>query len=214
MPRHLYTAVLVLALVMSAGPPAYAQRVLVDVFLQRSVDRFPEDVVANRLDGAATGWGVGASALMHRHIALDVEWSDGGQIDDEQTTTLTLNGRAVTIASSLVHRTRAFVVLGGFTHAISTRVRLAYLAGVAATHVRREFASTAGDLLLVFPSNTPPRTQTVTDRFAALAAGVDARVRLVNRLHAVAAVRVQQLDLGPDERGVGVRTLAGAGWTF
>jgi hypothetical protein len=207
-------APLTLIAVLGLAPAASADWLWIDAALQRELQRFPEDVIPNRLDGAARGWSIGGHASVVRRLAVTVEWSDGGRIEDRRSLTLDANGRTVTIASALVHSTRALVVLGGFAHTPLSRLRLAYLAGVARTEVRREFSSTASDLILVTPSNTTAPAQAVIDRFAALAAGVDARVRIARRVHALAAVRVQSLDLGADQRGWSLRTMAGGGWTF
>lgn len=213
-PRRRSIAALALAFLATAAPTASADWLWVSAAVQHDLQRFPEDVVPNRLDGAAVGWTAGVSALVLRHIMVDVEWSDGGRIDDVESITFDANGRTVTVTSSLVHRTRAVLFLGGVGHSITSRVRLGYLAGVARTEIRREFSSTAGALILVPPSNTTAPAQIVVDRSAALAAGVDARVRIAGRVHAVAGVRVQRLDLGQDQRGWSLRTVGGAGWTF
>ena len=205
----------VLGLVALAAAPASAQRLWVGAAVQRDVQQFPEDVVPNRLDGSATGWRVGASARVRSHLALSVEWSDAGTIEDTRTTRLDFNGRPIAITSTSAHRTRALAVLAGYGHGVTTRVGIAYLVGAAFTDVRREFTSNAGGLVLVSPSNPggsggPP----VVDRFQTLTGGVDAHVRVTGRLHAVSGIRAQRIVLSPDLTGWSIRTFFGAGWAF
>lgn len=182
--------------------------------VQQDVQRFAEDVVPNRLDGSAIGWRLGAEALVWRHVALAAEWSDAGTIEDSRITTLDVNGRTVTIASTFVHRTRALAAFGGFGHPLTTRMRVAYLLGVAFTNVRREFTSDAARTVLVAPSDPSAVSPAVVDRFPALAGGVDALVRVAYGVHLSAGVRAQRIRLEPDLRGWSVKTFIGAGWAF
>ena len=176
------------------------------------VQRFTKDVVPTRLDGSAIGWRLDAEAVLWRHLVAAGEWSDAGVIDDVRSTTLDVNGRAVTITSTFRHRTRPFAALGGFGHHLATRVRVAYLAGLALTSVRREFTSNAAGTVLVPPSDTTAVSPALVDRVRAITAGVDARVRVSSRVDVVAGVRAQPIDLDPDLAGWSVRVFVGARW--
>jgi hypothetical protein len=198
-----------------AAPPAIAQNIRIGGAVQRDVQRFPEDLVPNRLDGAATGWIVGADARVWKHLILALEWSDAGTIEDSRTIVLEFAGRPIAITSSFRHHTRALNALVGYSHMVSSRLRLAYLIGIAFTNVRREFASDAPGLVLVLPSDRTTFASTVVDdRFRKMTGGVDALVRIKGPLHAVTGVRAQTLTLLPDSSGWSVRIVAGAGWVF
>jgi hypothetical protein len=206
--------VVVLVATLLTPAAAGAQQVWVNAAVQREVQDFEDDVIPSRLDGSATGWTIGLSALALRHAVVAIEWSDGGTIADARTTTLEANGRTVMITSSLTHRTRALSVLGGFSHGVSGRVRVAYLGGIAFTRVRREFTSTAAGVLLVPPSDRTASAPPIDDRFATLAGGAEATVRISGHVHALIGARLQRIELTPDLTGWGLRTLFGGGWTF
>jgi hypothetical protein len=207
--------VITLALVTIVVRPATAQNIRFGGAVQRDVQRFPEDLVPNRLDGAATGWIVHADAQVWKHLILAVEWSDAGTIEDLRTITLEFAGRPIAITSSFKHRTRALNTLAGYSHTVSSRLRLAYLVGIAFTNLRREFASDAPGLVLVLPSDRTTFASTmVNDRFRKMTGGVDALVRIKGPLHAMTGVRAQRLTLLPDSSGWSVRIIAGAGWVF
>jgi hypothetical protein len=209
------STLIALALVSLATRPAVAQTVVVSGAVQRDVQRFPESDVPNRLDGAATGWSVGATVRMLTHLVVAAEWSGAGTIDHVRTTPLDVDGRTIAISSTFRHATTSVTALAGFRHSLSSRVGLAYLGGVAFTHVRREFLTNAPGLVLVTPSDrtTPGRSDRI-DRFPALTGGVDAVVRISRRVYAVTGVRAQEIRLLPDISGWSVRLLAGAGWAF
>ena len=205
----------VLGFALLVWPPvAGAQQLWLNAAVQRDTQRFEEDVVPNRLDGAALGWTIALSILAVRHALVSVEWSEAGTIDDVRTATLDANGRTVTITSALTHRTRALSILGGYSHGAGARVRLAYLGGVALTRVRRQFTSTAADALLNPPSDRTASAPPIDDRFATLAGGADALVRISGHVHALAGARIQRLELAPDLGGWSVRAVFGGGWTF
>jgi hypothetical protein len=213
MPR--LSLVIALALVTIATPPANAQTVWIGGAVQRDVQRFPQDVAPNRLDGSATGWMAGADVRVWSHLALAIQWSDAGTIEDSRTITVDFGGRTIAITSSFRHHTRAFNALAGYGHMVSSRVQVAYLLGVAVTNVRREFASNAPGLVLVPPSDrTAFASAAVVDRFQRMIGGVDALLRINRRVHAVTGVRAQKLKLMPDASGWSVRTLVGVGWVF
>jgi hypothetical protein len=202
-------------LVTLANARASAQNFWVSGAVQRDVQRFSDNDATARLDGSATGWTIGGAALVSRHVAFAVEWSDAGTITDAETFTLEFAGRPLAITSTFSHRTRALVALGGFGHSLVSRVTLAYLIGAAFTSVRRDFTSDAPGLVLVPPSDrATPGSSTVTDRNTGLAAGLDTRIRIVRHVHAALGARVQRIHLSPDASGWSVRMVAGAGWTF
>lgn len=203
-----------LAAILLAPTEAAAQEVWVNGAIQRDAQDFEDDVIPSRLGGSATGWTVALSALALRHAVVAIEWSDGGTIADTRTTTLEANGRAVTITSALTHQTRALSMLGGFSHGVGGRVRVAYLGGIAFTRVRREFTSTAAAVLLVPPSDRTASAPPIEDRFATLAVGAEAMVRISGHVHALIGARLQRIELTPALTGWGLRTLFGGGWTF
>ncbi len=202
-----------LTLIVLVTGPSSAQGLLAAA-VQRDIQRFPDDVVPNRLDGAAIGWSVGASARVPRHLALAVEWTDAGAIADTRTVTLEVNGRTVAIMSTFRHRTRVLAALAGYHRTVASRVGVAFLIGVAFSHVRREFTSTAAGSVLVPPSTLATPDTSLVDRFRAVTGGVDAHVRVAGRVHVVTGVRAQRLALQPDLNGWGARTFVGAGWAF
>lgn len=205
------------ALVICLAAPAGAQNLMLSGVVQRDMQRFAEGDVPNRLDGSATGWMVGADVRLRNHLALAVEWSDAGTIEDVLITPLDIGGRSVAITSTFRHHTRTGAALGGYSHRLSTRVRVAYLGGVSVAQVRREFASNAPGQVLVGASDPAASGQSaLVDRFWGMTGGVNAFVRIRSRLHAVAGLRAQRITLHPglplDISGWSVRTFVGAGW--
>lgn len=201
------------ALLTCVTAPAGAQNLMLSAAVQRDLQRFPEGDVPARLDGWATGWKAVAGVRLRSHLALALEWSDAGTIEDARTTALDINGRTVAINSTFRHRTRTAAALGGYSHRLWSRVRVAGLAGLASTQVRRDFASNAPGVVLVGPSDaSPPGRSSLVDRWWGMTGGVDAVVRIRWRLHAVAGVRAQKITLPPDVSGWSVRTFVGAGW--
>ena len=163
------------ALVTCITAPAGAQNLMLSGGVQRDVQRFPEGDAPARLDGSATGWMAGADVRLRNHLALAVEWSDAGTIEDARTTALDIDGRTVAITSTFRHRTRTAAALGGYSHMLSSRVRVAYLGGVSSTQVRRDFASNAPGLVLVGPSDpSASGRSTLVDRSWGMTGGVDA----------------------------------------
>jgi hypothetical protein len=202
-----------LAVVTCLTAPAGAQNLVLSGVVQRDMQRFPEGDVPTRLDGSATGWMVGAAVRLWSHLALAVEGSDAGTIEDARTTTLDIDGRTIAITSTFRHHTRTVAALGGYSHMLSPRVRVAYLVGVSFTEVGREFASNAPGLVLVAPSDPAASGRSaLVDRFRNMTGGVDAFVRISRRLHAVAGVRAQRVTLPLDVSGWSVKTFVGAGW--
>lgn len=216
-----------IALVTCITTPAGAQNLMLSAALQRDVQRFPEGDVPTRLDGSAAGWMADAGVRFREHLALAIEVSDAGTIEDMRTTALDLNGRSVVITSTFRHDTRSAAALGGFSHTPWSRVRVAYLGGVSFTHVRRTFASNAPGLVLVDPSDpTASALSSLVDQFWGITGGLDAFVQIRGRLHAVAGFRAQRITLHPatqsprrggpglppDASGWSVRPFVGAGW--
>lgn len=210
----MFSTLLLVAGVMLAAAPSSAQVLWIGGAVQQDVQRFDQDVVPNRLDGSAIGWRVGANMLVRSHFALAAEWSDRGTIEDSRTMTLDVNGVTVPITSTFTHHTRSLAALAGYGHVLTTRVRVAYLLGVAVTDVRRAFTSDAATTVLVSPSTPTASSPAVEDRFPALTGGLDVRVRMTRGLHLAAGIRGQSLRLEPDLRGWSVETFIGAGWAF
>jgi hypothetical protein len=205
-------AVIALTLLILTTATAGAQTLIVSGAVQRDRQQFREAEVPTRLDGWSTGWVVGAAAPLPRHLLLAIEWSDAGTIEDVRTTTLDINTRPVAITSTFRHHTMTVSALGGYSHVLS-RVRLAYLAGVAFTGVERAFASNATSLVLVSPSDLPVSAGSArTDRSQEITGGINAFVRISQRLHAVAGLRAQRITLPFDISGWSLRTFIGAGW--
>jgi hypothetical protein len=129
-------------------------------------------------------------------------------------TNLDVDGEPVTVHSSLSHDVRSVAVLAGYTHMASSRVQLAYLAGVSFTTVHRTFTTDAAQILLVSPSVPPssPSISTMVDRFAVLNAGADVYVRAAPHLYVTAGIRAQPLKLQSDLSGYSVRALGGVSW--
>ena len=201
------------ALVTCIAAPAEAQNLMLSGVVQRDIQRFPEGDVPTRLDGSATGWMVGANVRRWNHLAVAAEWADAGTIEDGRSTALDIDGRTVVITSTFRHHTRTAAALGGYSHMLSSRVRMAYLGGVSFTQVEREFASNAPGLVLVAPSDLATSSlSALVNRFWGMTGGVDAVVRIRWRLHAVAGLRAQRITLPPDDSGWSVRTFVGAGW--
>lgn len=82
-------------LVTCLSTPAGAQNLMLSGAVQRDVQRFPEGDVPARLDGSAAGVMVGAGLRIRNHVALALELSDAGTIEDARTTALDINGRSV-----------------------------------------------------------------------------------------------------------------------
>ena len=204
---------LALSLTLLTPLPTAGQTMWLGAGVVRDVQRFAEDEVPNRLDGAATGWSVLGGVRLLEHLAIDAEWIDAGEIEDVHTTTVTIGARPVPITSTLRHRTRTATVLAGFGHTIG-RASLAYLLGMSFTTVRREFSTDAASLVLVSPSAGASNAPPVIDRQTAGVAGVQALIRLTPRFSVVAGARFQRLELDPDVSGWSAKTIFGGGWVF
>src|SRR5205085_8330050 len=119
-------------------------------------------------------------------------------ISDAVETSLTLNGRNVTVHSTLEHETRAIALLGGYAFDLSDRVTVHALGGITSTHVIRTFTSDAGSLVLSRPSTLPPLATETRDSFSSWSLGADLFVRQSRRLHLTAGVRAEPLNLPVD----------------
>ena len=104
------------ALVTGIAAPAGAQNLMLSGSVQRDTQRFPEGDAPTRLDGSATGWMAGGGVRFWNHLALAIEWSDAGTIEDVRTTALDIDGRTVAITSTFRHHTRTAAALGGYSH--------------------------------------------------------------------------------------------------
>jgi hypothetical protein len=209
-PPSLLVAPLVIAL---AAAPAGAQHLVLSGAVQRDVQQFPGSEVPARLDGSATGWMVGAAVPLPRRLALAVEWSDGGTIEDRRAVTFDFERRTIAVMSSFRHHTRTVGAFIGYRHVLSSRVRVSPLVGVGFTTVERRFASNAPGLLLLRPSDSSTsESAALVNRFRAMTGGADGSVRISGRFQVTAGVRAQKLGLPPDASGWSIRTFIGAGW--
>jgi hypothetical protein len=206
-------AILMALAFTTVAAPVGGQHLVVSGAVQRDTQRFPDSEVPTRLSGSAMGWTVGADAVLKRHVAVSVEWSDAGTIEDVRSTTLDINGRATVITSTLRHHTKTFAALGGYSHMLSSRVQVAYLVGAAFTNVRREFESDAPGLVLVGPSDPVVSGRaSLVDRLQEVTGGADVFVRITPKFRLVAGVRAQGIRLPLDVSGWSVVTSVGAGW--
>jgi hypothetical protein len=197
----------------SAAPAVSAQSLLAGGAIQYDFQRFSGDPTLNRLDGSARGWTVfGGGDVGHLALRIEGSWTD--TIENIQETNLNVDGQPLSIHSSLAHNLRSVAVMAGFTHAASSRVRLAYLAGGSFTTVQRTFVTDAAQLVLVSPSTpvSSSSTSTLIDRFTVFSAGADVYVRAVPHLDVVAGIRAQPLKLQSDLSGDSVRVLFGLSW--
>jgi hypothetical protein len=203
-------------LFMLLALPTSAQSVWVGGGVQRDVQRFPQDEVApNRLNGASTGWRASSAVWFWNHLPVVVEWSDAGAIEDARTTRVDVDGRTIAITSTFRHQTRALTALAGYGHGVASRVRIAYLLGVAFTRVRREFSTNAPGVVLVRPSDrTASGSAAIVDRFKRVTGGIDLQLRIRQRFHLLTGARAQSIELQPDTSGWSVRSFVGAGLMF
>jgi hypothetical protein len=206
-----FVAALIIA---SIASDAAAQDVWAGAAVHHDTQRFDAIPEADRLDGAGAGWTVMAGARAWRHLAARLEWADGGRLEDVESLTLAVAGRTVTIQSTVAHRARAIMALGGFTHGLSSRAHVAYLVGAAFTRVERTFETNAPGMILGPSAPAPSAISMREDRFVALAGGVDAIVRLRDPVHAVAGLRLQRVKLDPEISGRSVRWSTGLAWVF
>jgi hypothetical protein len=202
-------------LILLATVPAAAQTVAGAAF-DADIHRFSGDPDLNRLNGTAAGWLITAGTPLPRHIAFRIEASSSGTIAETETLRVDVDGRTVTVASTLSHRLRTIQALAGYTQELTPRLRIVYLAGAAFSHVERTFSTNAPDLILVYPSNPDPAGGIVriNDDFVAFAAGADLLIRLRGALAALAGIRGQSLRLEGDLSGFSVRPFAGLAWVF
>jgi hypothetical protein len=191
-----------------------AQEVWVGAAIEHASHHFAAAAETDRLDGSAPGVIVLGGVRLWQRIAARVEWSRDGEMTDADSLTLDVAGRTVTVESTLTQRTRALSALGGFTHTLSSRVRLAYLAGAAFTHVERRFETNAPGLILGGRAPLPSATAHQEDDSVSFLAGADAMIGLSHALNAVTGVRVQQLELDSDLSGRRLAVFAGAVWVF
>ena len=183
--------------------------------MQRDIQRFVDDSGFNRLDGSVRGWSVLGGATILSHVAVRVETYRQGELGNEQSFTVDIDGRLAAIRSRLAYHTRSSSAMGGFTHALSSRVRLAYLAGVTFTRVERTFTTNAPGLTLL-PGTAPADTATarLVDDFPTVIVGVDAVVSLARHIAVVTGFRRQPLDLDVDITGYSIWPYVGGAWMF
>ena len=215
MPGHDSLVVAIACAMLAAGSIADAQTVWAGAAAQADVQRFPQDLVPNRLDGVAGGWSAFAGATPARHLAVEVEWT-ADTIRDARAVALNLEGRLVTIQSTLAHRTRIVSGLTGFAHTAGARTRISYLAGAAWLKVERTFTTDAAEFVLAFPSDRgAPAASTTGDRSVTPVVGIDALVRLSRHVSAFGGARAHAVPVEPEEMsGWSVRIMAGGAWVF
>jgi len=193
---------------------AAAQTVWAGAAGQFDVQRFPTDVVPNRLDGSSGGWTALLGKRVWRQVAFQAEWT-ADTIADAQTLTVVLNGQPAAIQSTLTHRTGTFSTLALYRHGLGSRLRIAYLGGAAWVSIKRTFQTNAAGVVLTAPSDTgATNSATTDDRAVTAVAGVDAIVRPWRRVALFGGVRVHPLPLPADASGWSVRTIAGAMCVF
>lgn len=200
------------ALVLCASA-ADAQSLMAGAGLGVSAQRFAGAPPLNRLDGTVPGFMVTAG-LERGRFGARVEASMDGVIRDTSTIDLTVNGRPLSISSSLDHDRRAVAVMGGYAHRLPSRFRLDVLAGISFGTVHRTFRTDAGAKLLTSPSQVPPAAETtaLTSRFTTWIAGADLSVPVAPHVRVVAAVRGEPVMPETDLAGYAVRVLAGVMW--
>ena len=193
---------------------AAAQDVWIGAAIDYAAHRFAEAPDTDRLDGAAPAVTILSGARVWQHLAARLEWSRDGRMTDVESITLDVAGRAVTIQSTLAQRSRALTALGGFTHGLSSRVRIAYLIGAAFTHVERSFETNAPGLILPGRAPLPSAISTQEDDFIALAGGIDAIIRVHQAINIATGARFQELELDPELSGRRISGFAGLVWVF
>src|SRR5262245_48611425 len=137
---------------LTVALPARAQSFHAGAGVALDIQQFPGNRSENRLDDHAAGWLLLGGVTLFSHVLLRVEDVHGGRMLNTQVFTVDVDGRAVTIHSGFEHTTRSTAALAGFTHPLSTRLHLTYLAGISFTRVRRTFTTSAPALILVPPS--------------------------------------------------------------
>jgi hypothetical protein len=199
---------------LAAPATVVAQDVWVAAATGHASHQFSDAPETDRLEGAAPGLRLLAGVRVWGSVAARVEWSRDSEMTDRESLALDIAGRTVTIESTLTQRTRVLTALGGFTHALSTRARITYLAGAAFTHLERRFETNAPGLVLGGRAPLPSATSIQEDDFVAFAGGADAIIRLWNALNAVTGIRLQELKLDPELSGRRISVFAGVAWVF
>lgn len=202
--------------VCTLGVPCFAaaQDVWAGAALEHANHLFADVPETDRLDGAALGVVILGGARVWGHVAARVEFWRDRRMTDTESFTLDVAGRPVTIESTLAQRTRTLTTLGGFTHALSSRARIAYLIGTAFTQMERRFETNAPGLVLGGRAPLPTAASTQEDDFVTLAGGADATIRLWGALNLITGIRLQNLKLEPDLSGRRVSVFAGVVWVF
>jgi hypothetical protein len=207
------SALALLIVLVIPGASAEAQSLAVGGAIQQNIQRFNGDASLNRLDGASPGWMILGGARIG-HWVLRVEGSRARTIRNADSTTLTVNGRLVTIHSELSHDMREIAAFGGYARDLSDRFEIALLGGMSAVTVHRAFTTDAGQLILIPPSSVPTTAVTTTyvDRFVAWTVEADVVVRATRHLGAIGGIRAQPIDLSDDLSGRSVRPFVGLVW--
>jgi opacity protein-like surface antigen len=199
------------SLVSLLASRADAQTFTIGGALGASAQRFDDDPDLDRLDGTAVGIVV-TGGLEVRSVLLHVEGSLDFGMNDARETPFVLNGRSLTVRSTLEHDTRALALLGGYAFALSDRFTIHALGGVSSTGVNRTFTTNAGILVLTGPSTPPPVSTDTSDRFTTWSLGADLLLRRRNRVQVIAGFRAEPLQLQSEISGHRIRVLGGASW--
>jgi hypothetical protein len=196
--------------------PAAAQTIVLRAAAAIDVQRFSNDEPIGLLDGSSAGIVASGGVTFARHLVLSSAFSTGRSITNNEVFAIDVDGRSVSIASSMTHRTTSIDLMGGYTHSAGPGLRIAYLGGVALTRLSRRFTTDAARSLLVFPSNVAAAS-TETERstpFVAPAAEVQVFIALRGRLWATTGVRLQTLRLDAPITGISVMPSGGLAWLF
>jgi hypothetical protein len=198
-----------------SGGSAEAQSFVVGAAIHQTVQRFDGDPSLNRLDGASLGWTIAGGARVGSWV-IRGEGSRDGTIRNDQSTTLTLTGRPVTIQSQLSHDLHEVAVLGGYAHDFTDRFEISALGGLSAVTVHRSFTTNAGQTVLIPPSSVPTGavTTTLVDRFTVWTLDADVVVHANRHVGVMAGLRAQPISLADDLSGRFVRPYAGVIWRF
>jgi hypothetical protein len=209
MTRAVAASMIGLCLMATSG--ASAQTLAIGAGAGTSLQRFSDDPDLDRLNGTSAALLVSGSVLA-RSLIAQVEGAFDFSISDEEDTAVTVNGRDLTIRSTLEHDARSIALLGGYVFTPSGRLTIHALAGITSTGVTRTFTTNAGTLVLTAPSTLPPVTTQTNDRETTWSVGADVWLRQRNGVRVVAGVRAEPLSVPPAISGRRVRVLGGLAW--
>jgi hypothetical protein len=128
------------------------------------------------------------------------------------TTSVVLNGQALSIRSTLQSSVRGVSAMAGYTRPVSGWFHLDGFAGLSFTHARRRFTTNAASQLLLPPSSVSDSSVDIIDNAVTWIAGADGRFGRRGPFNLVAGVRVQPLRLESDLDGWATRLVGGVEW--